>query len=66
MQSYRLYALDQYRHIIHREDFDAADDMNAIVYARGRYPETACELWDLGRKVAEIEADGVAVLIDPA
>lgn len=56
MAGYRLYCLDGRGHIQQREDFDAADDDAAIGYAQRTFPESLCELWELGRLVARLPA----------
>jgi len=54
--SYRLFCLDDGGHINHRHDFDADDDEAAVAFARTAFPDSTCEIWELGRKVALIPA----------
>lgn len=56
MASYRLFCLDDGGHICHRHDFDADGDDAAIDLARANFPDTICEIWELGRRVAVIPA----------
>jgi hypothetical protein len=60
MATYRLYCLDQGNHITDRLDFDADDDAAAIALATARYPDSTCEIWELGRKVAVTARQRVA------
>jgi len=62
MASYRMYFEDRQRKIVGRDDFDAADDMRAIIIARKL--RDACsdrcstfELWDGGRQVDKLPRD---------
>ena len=59
MASYRIYFRDRQRKIVGRDDFDAADDMRAMIVARKL--RDACsdrcmtfELWDGGRQVHKL------------
>lgn len=55
MPDYRLYCLDKRGHILHRFDFEAADDTEALRIASEReHPQLACEVWELGRKIATL------------
>jgi hypothetical protein len=54
MATYRLFCIDDGNHITVRQDFDADDDAEAIAFAETNYPGRNCEIWELGRKVAEI------------
>lgn len=57
MPDYRLYCSDKHGHILHRYDFEAEDDGAAIKVACEReHPQLACEVWELGRKVATLPA----------
>lgn len=60
MATYRLFCLDQSNHITARYDFDADDDGAAIAFAKSRFPESACEIWELGRRVALLPAQQTA------
>jgi len=56
MASYRIYFRDRQRKIVGRDDFDAADDMRAMIVARKLRDAcsdrcTTFELWDGGRQV---------------
>jgi hypothetical protein len=51
---FRAFCLDEDNHILERFDFDAADDDAAIAYARQYRPGVRREIWELGRKVAQL------------
>jgi hypothetical protein len=48
--------LDEGGHICHRHDFDADDDNAAITLAHESFPDSICEIWELGRRVALVPA----------
>lgn len=55
MPEYRLYCLDKRGRILHRHDFDASDDAEAVRIAEEReHPQLACEVWELARKIATL------------
>jgi hypothetical protein len=55
MPEYRLYCLDKHGHILQRHDIAAADDIEALRIASDRTdPHLACEVWELGRKIATL------------
>ena len=57
MPYYRLYRLNRSSgHIDRADEFEAADDVNAVAIARERERDTAVELWQEGRKVLRLEA----------
>ncbi|HEY8433624.1 MAG TPA: hypothetical protein VIK68_03315 [Sphingomicrobium sp.] len=53
---YRLYCLDQNRHIAHGEWFAADDDDHAIALVTAKRLGIHCELWSGNRMVAKIPA----------
>jgi hypothetical protein len=54
---YRFYKLDKRRHIEGLpEAIDCKDDADAIAKAEDRSTTRAIEIWDLGRRVAVVEA----------
>jgi len=56
MPFYRLYFLNRLTgHIDRAEDFDAADDVQAVALVRDIERETAVELWQERRKVLRLE-----------
>ena len=56
MGEYRLYCLNENRHIAHGEWFDAEDDNNAIAIVTAKKLGLHCELWEGNRLVAKIAA----------
>jgi hypothetical protein len=64
VRDYRLFRLDESNHVIHRADFEAENDTAAVAYAREHHPNSACELWELGRKVAVISVRGKLTFMD--
>ena len=56
MGEYRLYCLNENRHIAHGEWFDAADDDNAIAIVTSKKLGLHCELWEGNRLVAKFPA----------
>jgi hypothetical protein len=54
MPLYRIFCLDGQTHIVDRYDIECADDESAIRFARGHFPKAACEVWELGRRVASL------------
>lgn len=56
MTYYRLYHMNpKSGHIDWFEEFDASDDVLAVLEARERQVEKAIELWQEGRKVLRLE-----------
>lgn len=53
---YRLYCLDQNRHIAHGEWFEADTDDDAIAIVAAKKLGLQCELWSGNRLVAKIPA----------
>jgi hypothetical protein len=55
---YKLYCLDKRGHILHRHDFEAADDGAALKMVREvrEHPDLDCELWQRARKIASLPA----------
>ena len=66
MPYYRLYCVDGNGRITGRTEFDAMNDAAAIQYARDHHPDSDCEIWELGRKVAFVPSIGEPRLFDPA
>ena len=56
MPYYRLYSLHPHTgHIDWAEDFEAADDVEAVALVRDRPRKAAVELWQEGRKVLRLD-----------
>jgi hypothetical protein len=57
MPNYPLYCLDEHGRILHPHDFEAADDVAALVVAEERdHRHLDCEIWERARKVAVLPA----------
>lgn len=60
MPEYRVYCLDKNGRILHRHEFEAADDTDAVKLASEReHPHLACEVWELARKIATLPAKAI-------
>ena len=55
MQHYRLYFLDEQRHIARAFVFEGADDQDAITQAMAKGDGRAMELWHEGTRVKYFE-----------
>jgi hypothetical protein len=60
MTDYRLYCLDDGRHIAHGEWFEADDDEHAVAIVSAKKLGLHCELWQGNRLVAKIPAQVTA------
>lgn len=58
MPDYRLYCLDAGGKFTKSHEIDAADDKEALSKARDMKLPVRCELWEHGRMVAELDANG--------
>lgn len=58
--TYRLYRLDGAGKIIAADWFEAERDEDALGQARALASDSNCELWERGRLVARLPADGAA------
>jgi hypothetical protein len=53
--SYRLYGLDGVRKVASAEWIEADDDFAAIEFAREKFGNRRCELWQGARLVARLD-----------
>lgn len=61
MPEYRLYCLDSAGKIHFAENFEAADDEQAVAKAcELKNGATKCEVWDRNRFVASLDSDDLA------
>jgi len=58
MGDYKLYCVGEDGHILKRHDFDGANDLAALNEARKICGPHEIEVWERGRFVARIKADG--------
>ncbi len=55
MNEYRLYFLDKENHVVRREEFQQADDEQAIAHAKQFLDGKALELWSGARLINRLE-----------
>lgn len=55
MGHYRLYCLNERGHFAKSHEIDAEDDQEALSRAKAMKMTVSCELWEQGRKVADLE-----------
>jgi len=55
MPEYRLYLLDERRHVRRRLDLDCRDDAHALAVISEHLPDEAMELWEGARMVRAFE-----------
>ena len=60
MIHYRFYSLDETGHIVGVCEHEAADDVAALEAAQKLCAAAPMEVWDGGRRVAQLQRDGTA------
>lgn len=55
MKHYRIYKLDQDRHIVKGKDLEAPDDQKAMTAADADADCPVCEVWQGTKKVGTVE-----------
>ncbi len=56
MPEYRLYCLNDHGGFSKSHEIDADDDKDALAQAKAMKLPVKCELWERGRKVADLPA----------
>ena len=62
MPEYHLYYIDQYDHILGRDDFDAADDRDAMTKALPYCDKYKVDVWERERLVGRVAKEAAVNL----